>query len=505
MLEHYRKIVLTDERDNVAIVASEEGIANGEKVSQVLFAKENIGMGNKIAIRDIKKGDGIYRYGSIIGYSVKDIYAGEMVDNSGIIESEDKRVSDNGFIQIKEKNVSYGDRYFMGFRNEDGSCGTKNLLGITATVQCVEGVINAAVKKIEDELIANYPNVDGVMAVNHDYGCGVAIDAPYSYIPIQTIRNLALHPNFGGEILIVSLGCEKLTPKRLMPDLDADNLIILQDHAGFFESVEIIVKKARERLIRLNKRKKVKCSIKELVVGVQCGGSDVFSGITSNPAVGHAVDLLIKSGATVLFSEVTEVMDGMPMLISRAANESVARKLDYQIQWYREYLKKLGADRSANPTPGNKEGGISNITEKALGSIIKSGTTQIVDVLEPGQRAEKKGLIFAVTPASDFICGTLQMASGVTVQIFTTGRGTPYGLKMIPVIKVSSNSRLAKMWPDLIDIDAGEILKYNESIESVGIKIFDYLIKVASREEITAADKAGIENAICLFDPNPVT
>lgn len=372
-------------------------------------------------------------------------------------------------------------------------------------VQCVEGVVKVAVKKIESELLPKYPNVDGIMPIYHNYGCGVAINAKDAAIPIRTLKNIGMHPNFGGELLVVSLGCEKLFPERLYPDIKKENLVTLQEESGFGAMIEQIMAKAEECLERLNKRVRKVCPASDLVIGLQCGGSDAFSGVTSNPAVGYAADLLVRAGATVMFSEVTEVRDGVHLLTPRIINEEVGEKLKHEMAWYDKYLESEEVDRDANPSPGNKKGGLANVVEKSMGSIAKSGTAAIVDVLSPGEKATKKGLIYAATPASDFVCGTCQIASGITLQVFTTGRGTTYGLKMIPVIKVSSRTELAEKWKDIIDVDAGKIATGDATIEDVGKEIFQMILDVASGKKKVWADYWGIENALCLFNPAPTT
>jgi len=368
-------------------------------------------------------------------------------------------------------------------------------------------MMNIAVEKIRNELLPKYPNVDGVMPINHNYGCGVAIDAPEAVVPIRILKNLALHPNFGGELLVVSLGCEKLPPERLLPEVGEENIIVFQDEPGFKPMVDRIVQKADEILKRLNKRKREVCPASDLVVGLQCGGSDAFSGVTANPAVGYAADLLVRAGATVMFSEVTEVRDGIHLLTPRAINEQVGEKLKKEMAWYDHYLELGGVGRDANTTPGNKKGGLVNIVEKSLGSIAKSGSSVISHVLSPGEKVkpDQKGLIFAATPASDFVCGTCQLASGITLQVFTTGRGTTYGLEMAPVIKVSSRTDLSEKWKDLIDIDAGKIVSSDATIEEVGMEIFKLILEVASGKKKVWTDYYGIYNAICLFNPAPVT
>jgi galactarate dehydratase len=226
--------------------------------------------------------------------------------------------------------------------------------------------------------------------------------------------------------------------------------------------------------------------------------------VTCNPAVGYAADLLVRAGATVFFSEVTEVRDAVHLLTPRAVNEEVGRTLVAEMRWYDEYLAKGAADRSANPTPGNKRGGLANIVEKALGSIAKAGATAIVAVATHGEKIRQKGLVFAATPASDFICGTQQLAS-MNLHIFTTGEGSPYGLSLVPVIKVSSRTALAEKWHDLIDLDAGRIATGKATIEQVGWELFDLILDVASGRKKTWADHWGLSNAFIPFNPGPVT
>src|SRR4051795_4693730 len=396
---------------------------------------------------------------------------------------------------------------FEGFRNSDGSVGTKNILGISSSVQCVKGTMEYAVKRIRAELLPQYPNVDDVVPLTHAYGCGVAINAPDAVIPIRTLQNIAQNPNFGGEILVISLGCEKLAPERLVPEGVSNAIVRMQDEAfdGFGAIVDAIMTQAEARLKILNKRTRETCPAADLVIGLQCGGSDAFSGVTANPAVGFAADLLVRAGATVMFSEVTEVRDAIQLLTRRAINVDVGRALVREMAWYDSYLARGGADRSANTTPGNKKGGLANIVEKSLGSIVKSGSSAITGVLSPGEKATQKGMLFAATPASDFICGTLQLASGMTLQVFTTGRGTPYGLAEAPVIKVSTRTELARRWSDLIDFDAGRIASGEITIEEAGWDLFRLILDVASGRTQPWSDRWGIHNDLTLFNPAPVT
>lgn len=506
--------VRVDERDNVAIIVNAGGLPAGCVLAPGLVLTEAIPEAHKVALEDLKQGDAVIRYGSVIGHASRDLPKGSWVAEDAIVEPSAPSLDDLPLATETPAPLPPLEGYtFQGYRNADGTAGTKNILAISTTVQCVAATVDHAVRRIREELLPRYPNVDDVIAITHNYGCGIAIHAPDSAIPIRTLRNLTLNPNVGGEPLVVSLGCEKLQPAQLIPASalpvlrEDDSVLRLQDeqHHGFTEIVAALMEMAERRLERLNKRVRVTCPASDLVVGLQCGGSDAFSGVTANPAVGFAADLLVRAGATVMFSEVTEVRDAVHLLTARAANEQVARDLIREMAWYDEYLARGGVDRSANPSPGNKKGGLANIVEKALGSVAKAGTSPLAGVASPGERVTQKGLVFAATPASDFICGTLQLAASMNMHVFTTGRGTPYGLAMAPVIKVATRTPLAKRWHDLIDVDAGRIATGQASIEDVGWEIFHLILKVASGEHTTWADRWGLHNEYALFNPSPVT
>lgn len=566
--------IKVNETDNVAIIVNEGGLPAGSVFPDGLTLIDEVPQGHKVALCDIGAGEPIMRYGEVIGYAARALPKGSWIEESSVLLPKAPDLDEvlaEAMASFEERRTGThideaqaGDTagstardstsgavaadlatVFEGYRNPDGSVGSKNILGLIPSVQCVAGVLNVAARRIEQELLPSYPHVDGVVALNHSYGCGVAIGAPDAVIPIRTIRNLASHPNFGGMPLIVGLGCEKLQPERIVPvELPrapllarprapssfaalGPTIIRLQEQAGFPAMVDEIVRAAEARLAVLETRRREPCPLSELVVGVQCGGSDAFSGVTANPAIGYASDLLVRAGATVMFSEVTEVRDAVQLLAPRAVTPGVAAALVREMRWYDEYLARGGADRSANPAPGNKKGGLANVVEKALGSSAKSGTSPIVGVLGPGERAPiyergaaesaaapapsgeaiaaPRGLFFAATPASDFICGTLQLASGMHLQVFSTGRGTPYGLAMAPVIKVSSNSRLARQWPNLIDIDAGRIAEGQASIDEVGREIFSFIVDVASGRKKPWVDQYSLYNDLVLFNPGPVT
>mgnify|MGYP000912657886 CR=1 FL=1 len=494
--------------DNVAVAINH--IGKGTVVIDGVSARNDIPQGHKIALEEIPEGSPIIRYGVILGYALQDIRKGDWV-NENMLElppTPDVTRMTFGTRAGWDFHHTPPKTTFEGYRNPKGGfAGTRNILAITTTVQCVAGVLNIAVDRIRREILPKYPNVDDVIPINHAYGCGVAIDAPDAVIPIRAIKNLLDNTNFGGEIMVVALGCEKLTVDRILGDQDNNggNVIVLQELEGFDAMIRAVMEMAERKLARLNERRRETLPLSDLCIGIQCGGSDAFSGITSNPAAGFAADLLVKAGATVLFSEVTEVRDGVHILAERCVSEEVCKKLGNEMAWYDNYLNKGQVDRSANPTPGNKKGGLSNIVEKAMGSITKSGTSPIVEVLAPGEKPGRKGLIFAATPASDFVCGAMQLASGITLQVFTTGRGTPYGLAAAPVIKVSSRTSLKNIWNDLIDIDAGTIATGESTIEEKGMELFDYIVRVASGEARPAAEKYRIANDLCIFNPAPVT
>ena len=514
------------ERDNVAIVANDGGLAPGAVLSSGLTLRDRVPQGHKVALVDLPADAAVLRYGIPIGYAVKDIPAGSWVHERLLRMPAARELDNLPIATVKPKAQPPLECYtFEGFRNPDGSVGTRNILAITTTVQCVAGVVDFAVQRIKAELLPQFPNVDDVIGLEHTYGCGVAIDAPGAEIPIRTLRNISLNPNFGGEVMVVSLGCEKLQPERLLPpgtiaitdersvaDVGANadpglDLVRLQDedHVGFMSMVDAIMSTAQLHLERLNARVRQTVPASELVVGVQCGGSDAFSGVTANPAVGFCTDLLVRAGASVMFSETTEVRDGIDQLTSRATTPEVAQAMIREMAWYDAYLNRGKVDRSANTTPGNKKGGLSNIVEKAMGSIVKSGSVPISGVLAPGEKLKQRGLIYAATPASDFICGTLQLAAGMNLHVFTTGRGTPYGLAAVPVIKVATRSDLARRWHDLMDVNAGSIADGSASIEDVGWELFRLMLEVASGRKKTWAEQWKLHNALVLFNPAPVT
>lgn len=507
-MEKTSLIIQVTERDNVAIAVHD--IPAGVEVRPGVTARQDIPQAHKISLTTIPKGGKILRYGVVLGYAKDEIPVGSWINEHMLDLPESPRLDDMPYATNLRPLADLPSPLrttWMGYRNKTGSAGTRNLLGIVTTVQCAAGVLKVAVERIKKELLPKYPHVDGVVAVTHPYGCGVAINAPLAYIPIRAVANLIRHPNFGGEIMVVGLGCEKLTYDRVLPaeDITPENCLTLQDCHGHDAMMQAILSMADKKLQKLEQRRREELPLSELLIGMQCGGSDAFSGLTANPSAGYAADMLVKGGGTVLFSEVTEVRDGVQMLAARCTDRATRNKLAAEMRWYDDYLDAGGVDRDANPTPGNKKGGLANIVEKAMGSIAKSGTSPIVEVLSPAEKPTKHGLIFAATPASDIVCGPSQVASGIGLQVFMTGRGTPYGLDVCPVIKVCSRNEMKDNWFDLIDISAGAVATGEATIAQVGTQIFDFILDVASGLKEPYSDQYGFHNDLCIFNPAPIT
>ncbi len=501
-------VIKVTDKDNVAIAVQD--IAADTLVLPGLTAREPIPQAHKIALTDIPKGGEIIRYGVVLGYAKDAIPMGSWI-NEHMLDLPESPELDNmpfGTNLVPVEDLPDPPRKtWMGYRNKTGPAGTRNLLGIVTTVQCAAGVVRVAVERIKKELLPKYPHVDGVVAINHPYGCGVAINAPMAVIPIRAITNVIRHPNFGGEIMVVGLGCEKLTYDRVLPpeDITPENCLTLQDWKGHDAMMQAILDMAETKLKKLDQRRREELPLSELLIGMQCGGSDAFSGLTANPSAGYAADLLGKGGGTVMFSEVTEVRDGVHMLAARCPDAHTRDRLAEEMKWYDDYLDAGGVDRDANPTPGNKKGGLANIVEKAMGSIAKSGTSPIVEVLSPAEKPTKHGLIYAATPASDIVCGPSQVASGIGLQVFMTGRGTPYGLDVAPVIKVCSRNEMKDHWFDLIDVSAGPVATGEATIAEVGTEIFNLILDVASGVKEPYSDQYGFHNDMCIFNPAPIT
>ena len=501
-------IQITD-RDNVAIAIHD--IPKGTEVMPGVVTACDIPQAHKIALQPCPTGTEVVRYGVVLGTTTEDIPKGGWINETNLKMAPAPDLDKLEFAKKIAKDLPAPPvKTWMGYRNPNGGpAGTRNVLAINTSVQCVAGVVNVAIRRIKSELLPKYPHVDNVIAINHPYGCGVAIDAPEAKVPQRIIRNIATHPNFGGVFMLVGLGCEKFSVDRFCepyPELNTpENVIVLQNYKGYDAMISAIMKMAEQKLQILNERRREELPLSDLLVGMQCGGSDAFSGITANPTAGYAADLIVSGGGTVMFSEVTEVRDGVQFIAERCISEEVGKRLVEEMKWYDNYLKMGGVDRGANTTPGNKKGGLSNIIEKSMGSIAKSGTPPIVEVLSPGQKPTKHGEIFAATPASDIVCGPSQLASGIGLQVFMTGRGTPYGLAAAPVIKLCSRNEMKDQWFDIIDFNAGPAAVGERTIAEQGTELFKYILDVASGRKKPYTEQYGLENDLCVFNPAPIT
>jgi len=503
--KYYLKI---EEIDNVGIAL--KNLEKGTEIAPGVVTASDIPQAHKIALTHIPKGEKILRYGVCLGYVKEDTPAGTWINEDSLILPESPSLDNLAWgtnILSDDQLPDPPRKTWMGYKNAVGPAGTRNLLGIVTTVQCTAGVLKVAVERMRKELLPKYPNVDGIVAVTHPYGCGVAIKAREACIPIRSVRNLIHHPNFGGQIMVVGLGCEKLTYDMVLTEEEntPENVLTLQDWPGHDAMMQALMDMAEKKLQILNERKREELPLSDLLIGMQCGGSDAFSGVTANPSAGYASDMLVRGGASVMFSEVTEFRDGVHLLAERCRTEALRDRLAENVGWYDRYLDEGGVDRDANPTPGNHAGGLSNIVEKAMGSIAKSGHAPISEVIGPGEKPVNKGLICACTPASDIVCGPSQVASGIGLQVFMTGRGTPYNLEIAPVIKVCSRSEMKNHWMDMIDISAGKIATGEATVAEVGTEIFNMILDVASGVKKPYSEQYGFYNDMCIFNPAPIT
>ncbi|MDO4620306.1 MAG: UxaA family hydrolase [Lachnospiraceae bacterium] len=497
-----------NECDNVAIALKD--LEKGCEILPGVITQEPIPQAHKVALKDLRQGDAVLRYGVVLGTVINDTPCGSWINETSLNlpqrPSLDSLTWGTNLKPVSEL-PDPPRTTWLGYKNAEGPAGTRNLLGIVTTVQCAAGVVKVAIERMKKELLPKYPNVDDIVAVTHPYGCGVAINAPDAVIPIRAIRNLIHQPNFGGEIMVVGLGCEKLTYDRVLTEEEniPENTLTLQDYPGHDAMMQAMMDMADRKLQKLNLRTREELPLSDLLIGMQCGGSDAFSGVTANPSAGYAADMIVKGGGTVMFSEITEFRDGVHLLAERCVDQAGRDKLVKEVGWYDQYLDTGKVDRDANPTPGNKKGGLSNIVEKAMGSIAKSGSSPIVEVIGPAEKPTKHGLICACTPASDIVCGPSQVASGIGLQVFMTGRGTPYGLEISPVIKVCSRNEMKDHWFDMIDISAGDIALGKATVAEVGTEIFNMILDVASGIRKPYSDQYGFHNDLCIFNPAPIT
>ncbi|AYD02598.1 altronate dehydratase family protein [Neorhizobium sp. NCHU2750] len=472
--------------DNVEIalrdlVAGDILATSGVAVGQAIMR------GHKIATKAIPAGGSVLRYGQIIGQAKVDIAAGDHVHvhNLGMGEHEQDYAFASANTPLPEATEK---RTFMGYKRAGGKVGTRNYIGILTTVNCSGSVARFIAEAAEKSgLLDQFPNVDGVVAIAHGTGCGMSNNGEGYATLFRTLSGYAQNPNFGG-ILLVGLGCEVMQ----IPDLIGGRRIrqdgmlrymTIQQEGGTRKTIERGLEELRGVAEFANRTVRTPAPVSEITIGMQCGGSDGYSGITANPALGYASDLLVRHGGTTILSETSEVYGAEHLLTRRAETAEIGMKLIERLKWWEDYTSRNGGEMDNNPSPGNKRGGLTTILEKSLGAVAKGGTAPMLGVYKYGEKIDRKGFVFMDSPGYDPCSVTGQVASGANLIVFTTGRGSVSGYKPTPCIKLSTNSEMYERMGDDMDLNCGDIITEGVSIEEKGKELFELIIKVASGEQ----------------------
>ncbi len=452
--------------------------------------------GHKIANTAITKGEAIRKYAQVIGYAAADIVAGDHVHTHNV-EFRNTNADYEFCTDIRHaRPVAEADRdTFMGYRRPSGKVGTRNYIAVLTSVNCSA----TAARKIADafgpEELAPYPNVDGVVAFVHGTGCGMA-GSGEGFDALQRVMwGYACHANHAG-VLMVGLGCEMNQIDWLLEAYGIEqgplfHAMNIQDVAGLQKTIDLGIEKVRAMLPHANEIQREPCPASELTVALQCGGSDAWSGITANPALGYACDLLVAQGGTGVLAETPEIYGAEHLLTRRAEDEKIGRKLVDLIRWWEDYTNRNRGSMDNNPSPGNKKGGLTTILEKSLGAAAKGGTSPLTGVYKYGEPVNKKGFAFMDSPGYDPASVTGQIASGCNLVTFTTGRGSAFGSKPAPCIKIATNSQMYERMVDDMDINTGTIISEGRSVEEVGREIYTMLLRVASGEQ-TKSEAQGL-------------
>lgn len=461
------KLLVLNAIDDVAIAVGDYGaIASGHKVARHAIAMD-------VPVR---------RYGQVIGFARQPIAAGEHVHSHNLECRAFARGDAVGKAYARTV-PSAEPLTFDGFVRPDGRVGTRNYIGIIASVNCSAMVCRAIADRFRDRL-GDFPNVDGIVPITHSSGCGMDSAGEGMAVLRRTLGGYARHPNFGG-VLLIGLGCEAnqisgmLDVEGLEPGLRLKTMTI-QEEGGTVATVRRGEELIAELLPAVNGDCRATVSAARLTVGLQCGGSDGYSGITANPALGAAVDRLVAQGGTALLSETPEIYGAEHLLTARAASPEVADKLAARIAWWEDYAARNGGELDNNPSPGNKAGGLTTILEKSLGAIAKAGSTGLMDVVGYAEQVHSQGLVFMDTPGYDPVSATGQVAGGANLICFTTGRGSVYGCKPTPSLKIATNSRMYTAMADDMDFNAGAIIDGDLSVEDAGEAIFRLMLAIAS-------------------------
>ncbi len=492
--------IIVDVRDNVAVVkcATAPGLAVMLPAGDILEIRDSVPPGHRFATRAIPAGAVVLQYGQPIGTS-RGIAAGEHIKPENMSNEvpvvrdlpEDLTTPAPDYLPVTERAT------FMGFRRPDGRVGTRNFVLIVPTSMCASHEAQQISMIAEFTLYTRekFPNVDGVVAIPHNKGCGCQ-DGSNLDVMLRTLSNYAGHPNVGG-VILMDLGCEKtnlayVEKYLLRRDQDFQKPVAkigIQESGGTQAAIERGLAEVARMLPEVNRTERTQVSVSELVLGVKCGGSDGFSGISANPSLGRAADLLVRSGGTVLITEVPEFCGAEHLLAHRAKDAATGREVYRVVDWYKNYAAKFGAVLNENPSPGNIAGGLLNITIKSLGAISKSGTTRVEGVVEYAETPQQRGLNLMQGPGYDQESTPGLVAAGATVVVFTTGRGTTIGNAIAPVIKLASNNDVfARLGRDL-DLSAGNVIDGTETIDEVGERVFEHIRRVSSGTVLAKAEE----------------
>jgi arabinonate dehydratase len=468
-------------------------IARSQLVGGTQLLDENVTVaglvppGHKVATRAIKAGEPVRRYNQIIGFASRDIAAGEHVHLNNLAMGSFAR--DYAFgVDVKPTQYVDPPARFMGIVRRDGPnagrVATRNYIGILSTVNCSATVARGIADAFRGEALAHFPNVDGVVALTHGLGCGMDTRGEGMTLLRRTLGGYARHPNFAA-VLMVGLGCEA---NQISALIGAQNLkegpllrtFSIQDTGGTAKTIAHGVGIVREMLPYANDVTRESVAASNIVIGLQCGGSDGYSGITANPALGAAVDLLVRHGGTAILSETPEIYGAEHLLTRRAVSRDVGEKLVARIRWWEEYTQREKGEMNNNPSPGNKAGGLTTILEKSLGAVAKGGTTNLVDVYEYAESVAAKGFVYMDTPGYDPVSATGQVAGGANMIVFTTGRGSAYGCAPAPSLKLATNTALWTRQEEDIDLNCGEIADGGATVDEIGEKLFRLVLETAS-------------------------
>ena len=468
------------------VIARVDLPAGTEIIKEKIRVAVTVPAGHKIATHDIKEGEPVRRYNQIIGFATRPIKAGEHIHVHNIGMGSFER--DYAFgADCRATEFVAQPATFQGYLRADGRVATRNYIGIVSTVNCSAHVTRMIAKHFTDDVLAEFPNVDGIVPIVHGTGCGMGSTGE----PVEVLRRVlggyATHVNFHSSLMI-GLGCEAnqindLLATQGLKRTDQLQAFTIQETGGTGKTVKEGIARIKALLPEANKVARSTQPASHITLGLQCGGSDGYSGISANPALGAAVDLLVRHGGSAILSETPEVYGAEHLLTRRAVSREVGEKLVKRIKWWEQYTERLGGEMNNNPSPGNKAGGLTTILEKSLGAVAKGGTTAMVDVYEYAERIKAKGFVFMDSPGYDPVSATGQVASGANMICFTTGRGSAYGCKPAPSLKLATNSALFARQEEDMDINCGVIVDGKASIEEVGQEFFELIIRTASGQK----------------------